>query len=264
MPRRLQTIPTKTTQRVRYERTPQGTINNCSLANGDDESNCQICEGNCPDRVNIFLNEIPDETSGPTFADTETDRGESLDEALASMPKERHKARKWQTKSRTPSSPDDLHLGEMGRIVERVFKFDFDESYQTVIDFIKPGDDRRLDLGFLRSELDRSADMALLAHRLFTNAREACEIFEIDKGMIVASMRDESRYLLEEDKRHGRRIKTITDADILGMMQTRDPAKWRDLRVKTVRMEATRDHLERLSDLVRKRIDILKTLVEKT
>lgn len=255
MPRRLQTIPAKPTQRARYERTPRGTINNCALANCDEERNCQICEGNCPDR---------DRQREEPIADTETDLGESLDEALVSMPKERHKARKGQAKSRAPSSPDELSLGEMGRIVERVFKFDFDESYQIVIDFLKPGDDRRLDLGFLRNELDRSADMALLAHRLFTNAREACEIFEIDKGMIVASMRDESRHLLEEDKRHGRRIKTITDADILGMMQTRDPAKWRDLRVKTVRMEATRDHLERLSDLVRKRIDVLKTLVEKT
>ena len=31
-------------------RTPEGQINNCSLANGDAEANCQICGGNCPDR----------------------------------------------------------------------------------------------------------------------------------------------------------------------------------------------------------------------
>jgi hypothetical protein len=32
------------------ERTPDGHINNCALANGDEEKNCQICSGRCPDR----------------------------------------------------------------------------------------------------------------------------------------------------------------------------------------------------------------------
>jgi hypothetical protein len=34
-----------------YERTPDGHINNCALANGDDEKNCQICNGKCPDKA---------------------------------------------------------------------------------------------------------------------------------------------------------------------------------------------------------------------
>lgn len=34
-----------------YERTPAGTINNCSLANGEEEATCQICKGTCPDRA---------------------------------------------------------------------------------------------------------------------------------------------------------------------------------------------------------------------
>lgn len=33
-----------------HERTPDGHINNCSLANADEEKNCQICGGNCPER----------------------------------------------------------------------------------------------------------------------------------------------------------------------------------------------------------------------
>jgi hypothetical protein len=32
----------------KYERTPDGTINNCALANGEAEKDCQICIG-CPD-----------------------------------------------------------------------------------------------------------------------------------------------------------------------------------------------------------------------
>jgi len=32
------------------ERTPDGHINNCAVANGDDEKDCQVCSGVCPDR----------------------------------------------------------------------------------------------------------------------------------------------------------------------------------------------------------------------
>jgi hypothetical protein len=197
------------------------------------------------------------------FAAPKQDQEQTLDEALAEHPDRQSKPRKRQAKGTDNTSRDSLSLGEMGRIVERVFRFDFDEAYQTVTEFLKPGDDRRLDLGFLQKELDRSAEMATLAHRLFTNAREACEIFEIDRDLIVSSMREEARHKLEEDKRNRIRIKPITDADVLGMMKMQDPAKWRDLRVKTVRMEATKDHLERIADLARKRMDSLKTLVEK-
>jgi hypothetical protein len=40
-----------------FERTPDGAINNCALANGDTEANCQICSGSCPD---IKQNSGPD------------------------------------------------------------------------------------------------------------------------------------------------------------------------------------------------------------
>lgn len=43
----------------RFERTPDGDINNCALAAGYTEDTCQICKGHCPDR-NRF-NEHTDE-----------------------------------------------------------------------------------------------------------------------------------------------------------------------------------------------------------
>lgn len=33
-----------------YLRAPDGSINNCALAHGDEEATCQICHGNCPDK----------------------------------------------------------------------------------------------------------------------------------------------------------------------------------------------------------------------
>lgn len=38
-------------------RTPEGFINNCSLANGENEADCQVCNGNCPDRDKEEFNE---------------------------------------------------------------------------------------------------------------------------------------------------------------------------------------------------------------
>lgn len=35
------------------ERTSDGDINNCALANGDEESGCQMCLGSCPDRLRL-------------------------------------------------------------------------------------------------------------------------------------------------------------------------------------------------------------------
>jgi hypothetical protein len=40
-------------------RTPDGYINNCSLANGDQEKNCQVCLGTCPDRERFTTSSVP-------------------------------------------------------------------------------------------------------------------------------------------------------------------------------------------------------------
>lgn len=39
----------------RFGRLPNGYINNCAMANGQHESSCQVCGGNCPDRK-MFAN----------------------------------------------------------------------------------------------------------------------------------------------------------------------------------------------------------------
>lgn len=40
---------------IELERTPDGRINNCALANFDEESNCQVCHGTCPDRERLAV-----------------------------------------------------------------------------------------------------------------------------------------------------------------------------------------------------------------
>ncbi len=40
------------------QRLPDGTINNCALKNYDDEENCQICKGSCPDKKGLLQDEF--------------------------------------------------------------------------------------------------------------------------------------------------------------------------------------------------------------
>jgi len=42
--------PTRRPGDVFYRIPTSGYINNCALANGDEEGNCQVCDGTCPDR----------------------------------------------------------------------------------------------------------------------------------------------------------------------------------------------------------------------
>jgi hypothetical protein len=39
----------------RFPRTPDGHINNCSIANWEPEKDCQVCKGSCPDREKFAL-----------------------------------------------------------------------------------------------------------------------------------------------------------------------------------------------------------------
>jgi hypothetical protein len=46
------------TFKERFERTPDGDINNCSMAFGEGPEGCQICNGSCPDRARFLKSDI--------------------------------------------------------------------------------------------------------------------------------------------------------------------------------------------------------------
>jgi hypothetical protein len=225
---------------------------------------CGLQQWECPSGIICDNGDGYAEPSDTPFAALRQPEEQSLDEVLADTPTERTKARKEATKGHDVDAVQgSLGLGKMERIVERVFTFDFDEAYDRVQTFLKPGDDKRLDFGLLRKELNEATEIAALAHRLYTNAREAREVFEIDKELIEDAMREGARHVLENEKHMGSRRKAITDLDVASMMRTQDPAKARHLRIQSIRMKATVDHLEELAGLAKKRQEALKTLVEK-
>jgi|GEM_PF-3497951 len=55
-------------------RNPDGRINNCALANRDEEKNCQMCGGACPDREAFaFAKQIADIPGPGVYESTLTD-----------------------------------------------------------------------------------------------------------------------------------------------------------------------------------------------
>ena len=153
-----------------------------------------------------------------------------------------------------------LDMGDLGSLVERVFEIDFDADYKRVVASLKFGDANRAEQKTLRRALDDQTDVARVAHRLYCNAREAREIFEIDALVVLSSIRADAAHILQQEKKKGDRTKAITDADVEAMMCSRYPDVYRDLARRRKRVELLCKHLEELADIAKKRINALDTL----
>ncbi len=154
-----------------------------------------------------------------------------------------------------------LDMGDLAGLVERVFDVDFDADMRLVETSLKFGDAERADLKLLRRALDEQPDNARIAHRLYCNAREAREVFEIDAKIVESSMREDAVHRLQTEKKSGQRTKAITDADVESMMASLYPDQYRDLARRRKRVEMLCKHLEELAEISKKRINILDTLV---
>lgn len=153
-----------------------------------------------------------------------------------------------------------LDIGDLGSLVERVFDVDFDADYERVVASLKHGDANRAETKTLRRALDDQTDVARVAHRLYCNAREAREVFEIDALVVLSSMRGHATHVLQTEKKKGDRSKTITDADVESMMASLYPDVFRDLARRRKRVELLCKHLEELAEIAKKRINTLDTL----
>jgi hypothetical protein len=154
-----------------------------------------------------------------------------------------------------------LDMGDLAGLVERAFDVDFDADMRTVESSLRFGDANRAELGMLRKALDEQTDNARIAHRLYCNAREAREVFEIDAKIVESSMREDAVHRLQQEKKSGQRTKTITDADVESMMVSLYPDQYRDLARRRKRVEMLCKHLEELAEISKKRINVLDTLV---
>jgi hypothetical protein len=153
-----------------------------------------------------------------------------------------------------------LDMGDLAGLVERAFDVDFAHDMSEVEGALSFGDADRVEFGRLRSALDEQCDIARIAHRLYCNAREAREVFEIDAKIVLASMRADATFRLQEEKAKGHRTKQITDDDVESMIAALHPDEWRDIARRRKRVELLCEHLKELADISKRRIGVLDTL----
>lgn len=217
----------------RYKRTPQGLINNCGLANGDDEKNCQICDGKCPDRAKFL-------------------HGTHLgDPAIVQPPPARHPPMRPGELDRALSAPrrgsNALDLpAAYGRIVHTTFAFDPDKVFDTLnerLRFKKPM--REMGYVDLAEELDDAARLHRDASRLHAHAKVTLAEFEADCEAMRGDMRTQAVTQLKAEKEE-KGGKQITDGDVTARMATIFPDEYRRQERLKAQAKATIGHLETL------------------
>jgi hypothetical protein len=98
----------------RFVRLANGNLSNCSLAHGDDEEDCQICGGQCPDKARLIqgaLQTIKDAGMGETeakFAQIFSDINKKTDEILS-----RGKERLSEIDNKKHTIPNELDPGDL-------------------------------------------------------------------------------------------------------------------------------------------------------
>lgn len=216
------------------QRTPEGHINNCAVANGAVESSCQVCGGRCPDRP---VQEPP---------------------APAGAPAEEHVA--------TPPTPfmfasahDDAEHPlnpRFERLVERSFVDDPEREYEVLEHDLEVGE-KRGDRGTLQEQLDRAQSNQRRAFKLYRTAKQVVAEWEHENRPIFAGMRSKAHAELESQKASKMRAKAIAEADIEDMAAAMHPKQWPAMQARRAKLHALERNCENLYETWRERSRVL-------
>lgn len=135
------------------------------------------------------------------------------------------------------------------------------ELYAQIEAGIKPIKASKLSSGELLDKLDEAQEIARLAKQLYVNTKATVEAVELDTNVIVAAMRDSATTALEREKEAGIRKKTITEADVLGAVQTRYPDEWKTVQERLSRSKLTVSYIENLCERAAERARDLRIIV---
>lgn len=135
------------------------------------------------------------------------------------------------------------------------------ELYSQIEAGIKPIKASKLSIGELLDKLDEAQEIARLARQLYVNTKATVESVEIDMNVIVSAMRDVATTVLEREKEAGIRKKTITEADVLGAVQTRYPDEWKTTQERLTKGRLTVSYIENLCERAAERARDLRVIV---
>jgi hypothetical protein len=214
------------------ERGPDGKINNCALENGDEEKNCQMCKGACPDRA-------------PAKKDGEVERlSRELDEQLKPAAEKKNPF-DWPNanKAREHELREDLV-----RVVETIFVEDVHAEWQELQKALELGDKRSEHAHVIRA-LDKVAGRADRAFRLYLTAKRLRDKWEAENEVTWGAMWSEAVRSLQAEKESGSRAKQITDADVRARVAVLHPDEYRAIEERRRSVDLTVKALERHADI---------------
>lgn len=121
--------------------------------------------------------------------------------------------------------------------------------------------DDALTPGALQAALNKAEKNALLAHKLYVNAKADHAVFEIEMDGVMASMRDVVTAELQAEKDAKTRSKQITEGDIKEYIAWRYADEWGEANTRKVKAEGMLKHVARLSDLWTQRCRSLASML---
>lgn len=241
-----------------YERTPEGDINNCALANGAPESECQMCQKECPDRSRFGLrHNQPMKTRAEVLA-------EKTKKVVSSQPDTEPKS---ETKKKVVAElsaqlRDHLHptdspfqfpsphaakvnklRPDLAKIVETIRVVDMNETWLRMQKALKIGE-KSSEHGVLHKAIDHDPSLAYEAHRLYVTAKLEYKRWELANDVIHGAMWIASTQSLQREKDDGLRAKAITDGDVKARCATLFPDEWVAQELGRMQIKETVDNLE--------------------
>lgn len=246
---------------VRLPRCPDGRINNCALANGDDEVNCQMCNCLCPDRKKYGVKDTTI-ASAPQLSQ-KLDADPVLQARLdkPAVPAGTIAQMRVDDLDRSLSGKPQLPAA-YGRIVKTTFAFDPDKVFEALND--KLAFDKPLhEMGYLEltAKLDEAARLHRDASRLHAHAKVTLGRFDADCEVMQGDMRAQAVAQLKSEK-EAKGGKQITDGDVTARMATIFPDEYRRQESLRAESKATIGHLETMVKVWEMRRRELDTMVK--
>lgn len=227
-------------------RTPEGAINNCSLANGEPEADCQVCKGVCPD-AKLYAK----------IAEAEAKKSEQQEPEKAADLVDRRNAR-----GKRPPPPLEPTLGRMVEVVVAKAQrlLDDPQTFERMERALKvqgaaTPEQVRQALNAIDEEAADAHLAALAAKAEFERWKTAADVYE-------GPMRDEAMKSLQRDKAAGEMSKAIAEADVKARIAKLFPDEYQALQANRSRAEMTVKQFERIADLLQKRSYSLSAMVQ--
>lgn len=229
-----------------------GHIDNCALANGKPEAECQMCpavQAGCPDRT-LF--------TGPSKDAVDLVR--ELEEADKETAKAKARAIVFDSANAAIETPIDP---KFARVVERLYAPKDWEKVQDRFEAWLSLGDRRTEEAFIRKAHEEGPEILRDLYGAYLQIRLTREAWELENDTVLGAMRLEATKALQEEKNRGSRNKTITKEDVADQAASMFPDEWSAQETKRLKYKGVEDRAKHDVEVAGTRCRHLDTMMSR-